>query len=219
MSSHDSSPSSIRAVLFDFGLVLSASEDPTAWKRMKDFLGAEETAFHPAYWSRRLDYDRGTLTGADFWRQIALEFGMQLDGLQLQQLMAEDIALWGRPNQDMIDWAAALQRAGIKTGVLSNMGDAMETGLRALCPWIDNFHHCTFSHRLLTVKPDPAIYHHAVEGLGMPAEEILFVDDRAENVAGAEAIGMQAIQYTDHASFVSTMRARGLGWLLDVGKI
>lgn len=218
MSSRDSSSSSIHAVLFDFGLVLSASEDPAAWKRMLDFFGAEETAFHPAYWSRRLEYDRGTLSGETFWREIAQEFGMHLDGDQLRQLMAEDIALWGRPNQEMIDWAAALQRAGIKTGVLSNMGDAMETGLRALWPWMENFHHCTFSHRLFTVKPDPAIYLHAVEGLGVPAEEILFVDDRAENVAGAEAVGMQAIQYTGHASFVSAMRERGFGWLLDVGR-
>ena len=108
MSSSNLASPTIHAVLFDFGLVLSASEDPAAWRRMLEFFRADEAAFHPAYWSRRLDYDRGTLTGVTFWREIAQEFGMELDEAQLQELMTEDIALWGRPNQPMIDWAAAL---------------------------------------------------------------------------------------------------------------
>ena len=39
-------------------------------------------------------------------------------------------------------------------------------------------------------KPDLAIYQRALDILGRPAERILFIDDRAENVAGAEAAGM-----------------------------
>jgi putative hydrolase of the HAD superfamily len=44
-------------------------------------------------------------------------------------------------------------------------------------------------------KPDPAIYRRALDILGRPAERILFIDDRAENVAGANAAGMSAIQF------------------------
>jgi putative hydrolase of the HAD superfamily len=44
-------------------------------------------------------------------------------------------------------------------------------------------------------KPDAAIYRRALEILGRPAERILFIDDREENVTGAEAIGMKAIQF------------------------
>jgi FMN phosphatase YigB (HAD superfamily) len=48
-------------------------------------------------------------------------------------------------------------------------------------------------------------------------EQILFIDDREDNIAAAEAVGMQAIRYTDHAAFEAAMRGRGLGWLLDIG--
>ena len=40
-------------------------------------------------------------------------------------------------------------------------------------------------------KPEPAIYRRALDILGKPAERILFIDDRAENVAAAESVGMQ----------------------------
>jgi putative hydrolase of the HAD superfamily len=44
-------------------------------------------------------------------------------------------------------------------------------------------------------KPEPAIYRRALDILGRPAERILFIDDREENVAGAEAAGMKAIRF------------------------
>ncbi|MGO9775414.1 MAG: HAD-IA family hydrolase [Terracidiphilus sp.] len=44
-------------------------------------------------------------------------------------------------------------------------------------------------------KPEPAIYLRALDILGRPAERILFIDDRAENVAGAAAAGMKAIRF------------------------
>ncbi|HEY3705770.1 MAG TPA: HAD family phosphatase [Terracidiphilus sp.] len=44
-------------------------------------------------------------------------------------------------------------------------------------------------------KPYPAIYKRALNILSKPAERILFIDDRQENVAGAEAAGMKAIRF------------------------
>jgi putative hydrolase of the HAD superfamily len=70
-----------------------------------------------------------------------------------------------------------------------------------------DFNHHTFSHRLRMVKPEAAIYRHAIAGLGVPAENVLFIDDREENVEAARAAGLQAIQYVDHASFVKALRA------------
>ena len=44
-------------------------------------------------------------------------------------------------------------------------------------------------------KPEQAIYRRALDILGRPADRVLFIDDRAENVAGATAVGMKAIQF------------------------
>ena len=204
----------INAVLFDYGLVLSGPPDPAAWDHLKRLLKASEPAFHKAYWDHREAYDRGTFTAAAYWQQVAADLHQTLTSQQLNQLTEADTELWTQPNQPMIDFAHNLQRAGIRTGILSNIGDAMETGILARFPWLHNFHHHTFSHRLNIAKPDPAIYAHAITGLGVPAAEILFIDDRQDNIVAARAAGMQAIQYTTHEAFLQTMGEARLSHLL-----
>jgi putative hydrolase of the HAD superfamily len=206
--------SNIQAVLFDYGLVLSAAPDPAAWERLKQVFGTDEASFHAAYWNYRHDYDRGTRNAVVYWHSVAGDLNATLALSQLEELTAADTDLWTQPNQPMIDWAAALQHAGIKTGILSNLGDAMEAGILARCPWLVNFAHHTFSHRLLIAKPEPAIYQYAADGLAEPPSRILFIDDREENIAAAIAVGMQAIQYSTHKEFLITMRERGYGDLL-----
>ena len=44
-------------------------------------------------------------------------------------------------------------------------------------------------------KPDPAMYQCAIDILGRPPGRIVFIDDRAENVAGAESAGIRAIRF------------------------
>jgi putative hydrolase of the HAD superfamily len=44
-------------------------------------------------------------------------------------------------------------------------------------------------------KPEPVIFRRTLDILGRPAERILFIDDRAENVAGATEAGIKAIQF------------------------
>jgi len=44
-------------------------------------------------------------------------------------------------------------------------------------------------------KPEPVIYQRALDILGRPAERILFIDDREDNVAAATAAGMKALHF------------------------
>ncbi len=204
----------VRAVLFDYGLVLSGPPSAAAWSRMKLEVHAEEQPFSEAYWRWRHAYDRGDLTGDGYWDRVAADLGRSLNAAQRNTLKQADTDLWTEPNEPMIAWAAELKRAGILTGILSNIGDAMEEGVRSRCEWLGGFDHHTFSHRLRLAKPDLEIYRHAAKGLGVAPAEILFVDDRADNVRAAQAAGMQAIQYIDHELFRAALQAQGLADLL-----
>jgi putative hydrolase of the HAD superfamily len=206
----------IQAVLFDYGMVLSGPPDPAAWARMRSITGLSEDLLHREYWAHRHAYDRGDLTANAYWNTAAAGAGIILTPTQLTELIAADIDFWSTLNPPMLDWAHRLQQAGIPTGILSNMPDAMEVGLRARHHWIKDFNHHTWSHAVNLAKPEPAIYRHAAEGLHTPAENILFLDDRAENITAALAVGMQAIQYTSHNTFEQEMRARGLDHLLQL---
>jgi putative hydrolase of the HAD superfamily len=212
----DESKIKISAVLFDYGMVLSSVPEELHWRQLERVLDAEQAAFQAAYWKYRDAYDRGALSAQTYWEFVARELDKPIDGQVLRALIDADTVVWTQPNVEMMEWAARLNRAGIKTGILSNIGDAMELGVLGRFPALGEFTHHTFSHRLGIAKPDAEIYRHAVEGLGVPAGEILFVDDREENILAARAAGMAAVQYSGHEGFVEEMQRIGLGSLLYV---
>lgn len=205
---------SIEAVLFDYGMVLSAPPDPAAWQQMREITGFDEPTLHGGYWAPRHEYDRGDLTGLAYWEQVASAGGTTFTAEQVQQLIDADVALWTRLNAPMVEWAQQLQRAGVRTGILSNIGDAMTDGLLSKFDWLQDFHHCVWSYRLRVAKPEAAIYQAAAQALATPPEKILFIDDKSENIHAAHQIGMQAIQYADHESFVREMERQGFTSLL-----
>lgn len=208
---YNSGMSDIQVILFDFGKVLSLSPDPAAWSRLRELTGLSEQALHDGYWQFRDDYDSGAFTGDVYWEQVA---GRTLLRETLRALKETDVALWTQMNEPMLEWVDALHRAGVRTGILSNMPDAMAEGICARFKWIENFDHAVWSHALKLRKPQPEIYAAAIGGLGVAAEHILFIDDKEENVAAAIAAGMQAIVYRDHVSFVREMNTRGFTPLL-----
>jgi putative hydrolase of the HAD superfamily len=182
---------------------------------MLSITGLPEDRLHHCYWLHRHPYDRGDLNGLTYWQHVADTAGLVLTPTQIESLIAADVDLWSRINQPMLDWAQSLQRSGMPTGILSNIGDAMSDGLTNRFSWLAAFTARTWSHALNLAKPEPAIYTAAAESLQTPPQNILFIDDKPENIVAAESIGMQAIQYPDHASFEREMTTRGLIWLLN----
>ena len=207
----------VEAVLFDYGQVLSCPPDAEAWGRIRAITGLDEERLHEAYWRFRHDYDRAALTGVAYWHAVADQTGIALDDAQIEALFEADVDLWTRLNRPMVNWARRLQRAGMRTGILSNIGDCIAYGIIARLPWLSGFYHCTWSHELRMAKPEPEIFVKTAEALGTEPAKILFIDDREDNVAAAAALGFQTIHYGQHAAFEREMRRRGLGYLLDIG--
>jgi putative hydrolase of the HAD superfamily len=208
----------IDAVLFDYGQVLSGPPNPEAWATLREVSRLDEEHLHTSYWKFRHDYDRGALTGTAYWHAVATNAEVLFDDAQMKALMAADIDVWSQLNPPMVEWAQRLQCAGMRTGILSNIGDAIGEGVVARMPWLAGFDYCGWSHAMKAAKPDPAIYIQAAEGLKTTPRNILFIDDRAENIAAAVEFGMQTVHYTTHADFEREMRQRGLVGLLDMGQ-
>ena len=204
----------IHAVLFDYGLVLSGPPNSEAWARLQRLTGLDAPALHREYWAYRDDYDRGILTADAYWNIVAKAAGTVFDGATRTRLKEEDVNLWTDLNEPMVAWVARLHDAGVRTGILSNIGDAMAEGIRAKFDWIGRFHHTLWSHSLRMLKPEPAIYLAAANGLKTAPQHILFIDDRIENIRAAEAAGMTGIVYASHPGFVEEMQSRGFDDLL-----
>jgi FMN phosphatase YigB (HAD superfamily)/ribosomal protein S18 acetylase RimI-like enzyme len=92
------------------------------------------------------------------------------------------------PYADALHVVEALARAGIDTGVISNVGFDLRPILRA--HGFDGLaEHCTLSFEHGLMKPDPALFAAALSGLGTAAEETLMVGDHAVADGGAVALG------------------------------
>lgn len=187
----------LRAVIFDYGLVLSGPAVPAARARLLQLTGLQEETFDTHYWKYRLDYDRGTLNGATYWQAIARDTGISLTPEQISAIVEQDVLLWASVNPIMLEWVLRVQAAGLKTAILSNMGAELLAHMRQNFRWLDAFDHHTWSCELNVVKPEAAIYSHTLEALGVYPNEALFLDDKIENVEGARRIGIHALVFTD----------------------
>lgn len=195
--------SGIRAVILDYGEVLCHRAPEDEWMRLARVFGADEKSFPEMWEKNRGAFDRGDLTSEEYWATVAEDAGVKLDASQMTKVCGWDVEMWGRANEEMVAWLRRLRAAGMKTGLLSNMHFDMIGHLRKNFAWLDEFDFVTFSADVRMVKPDAAIYLHTLSGLGVKADEALFVDDREVNVRAARELGIRAVR------FVSVEQLRG----------
>lgn len=60
------------------------------------------------------------------------------------------------------------------------------------------------------IKPDPAIYQLCLARNGLAAADCVFIDDSPYNVAGANAVGIDGIRFTDPETLRRDLAARGV---------
>ena len=183
----------LRAVIFDYGKVLSALPDAEAHSDLVAATGLDDATFEDHYWAHRHAYDSGELNGRTYWRKISEEAGFPLSDEKTTELIHVDGRMWGNLNDAMVDWARHLVEKGFRVAVLSNMGDATRDYLVNQNEWLHEFHHLTWSCELFIAKPDPKIYQHTLEKLGVRPEEALFIDDIPRNIEAARALGLSLI--------------------------
>ena len=111
----------LRAVILDYGMVLSAPADPDAHHELIQTLGAPAEDFEREYWAYRHAYDSGEFDGAGYWHRCAQGAGVAVTDEQIRKLIAIDIRMWSILNPTMFDWAVTIGKSGFKTGILSNI--------------------------------------------------------------------------------------------------
>jgi len=82
-----------------------------------------------------------------------------------------------------------------KTGLISNALSNVRAAIEDKWHMADAFDAIIISAEIGVMKPDPHIFHFALQSLGVQPAEAVFVDDFAHNVEGARAVGMHAIQF------------------------
>jgi putative hydrolase of the HAD superfamily len=185
----------LKAIIFDYGGVLCTHPPDQQVRDLASLCRLEDEQFLQGYWSLRATYDNGDLDAREYWTEIGRPWGQVYTDADIDLFRQGDIGFWVHLHPGMMDWVRRVRAAGIPTGLLSNLPLDLGEYLRDDMRLTANFDHHTFSYELRVSKPEPGIYRHAVEGLGVEPGEALFIDDRAENVEGARRFGLQALQF------------------------
>ena len=192
----------IRAVVFDLyeTLVTEAHGLPTRASSLGPALGLDPKAYRPEWKARRPRIVVGELSFSDALTEISTKLTGQADEDAIQhiceQRIREKIEACARPDSRVASLIAALGKAGVRLGVVSNgfKEDVLPWPRCALAP---AFHATAFSCDEGVAKPSPEIYRRAIERLGVRPEGAVFVGDGGDNeLAGAEQIGLRAFRAT-----------------------
>jgi putative hydrolase of the HAD superfamily len=188
-----------RTVVFDYGEVISFSQSPEDRARLVEAAGATAEAFQAAYDADRDRLDQGLITTTDYWIGIGQALGFEWDLPQAQRMWSLDFRAWTSADPEVVRVIADLDAGGTRLALLSNAAEDYGTAFR-FSPMGELFDQVFVSGELRLLKPDPAIYRHAAEALGVDPVTMVFIDNRAINVRGAESIGITGHVYTDPGS-------------------
>ncbi|WP_158544820.1 HAD-IA family hydrolase [Blastococcus sp. TF02-09] len=127
------------------------------------------------------------------WRAGVAEELTRRHGARGEDAVREWSAPVGEVDDDVLAVVRA-QRTVRTVALLSNATDRLRSDLRALS-LVEEFDAVFSSAELGVAKPDPEVFVRVCAALGRAPEQCLFVDDSAEHVAAAAALGLRAHHY------------------------
>jgi putative hydrolase of the HAD superfamily len=202
----------IRAVFFDWGNTLVAWEFDSGLfveGHVRGLAALGETApsqpsFTAAYTERilprLLDHEEDEVDYAAEIAALLATLGADADGDDVMRFLAAEQRVWRpthRLERTMIGLLDALRERGLKVGLVSNLFDppALMRELFGEIGLLDRLDAIALSAEVGKRKPHRAIFESALEQAGVAPGEAVMVGDRLrEDVGGAQAIGMAAIQ-------------------------
>lgn len=153
-------------------------------------------------------FETGLVEPHDFVTQMASVLELRVDYQRFCQI-------WGSIFADTLvpDSMLAALHARYRMVLLSNTNAIHFEFIRArYATLLRHFDACVLSYEVKSMKPHAGIYHAAIEKAGCPAAECFYTDDIADYVAGARALGIDAVQFHNAAQLERDLLARGIRW-------
>jgi len=186
----------IKAVVFDYGNVIMRFKNgrsPTL-KFISDVFDASQEDILREI---KKDYLQSLMAGNQdeeiFWQTFAVNLNVPYPENWIerwQQFHMQEIEI----NTELLSVISELKAQGYQVGLLSNQVSSISKAYRN-SNHLDPFDPVILSCEVKAAKPDPEIYHILLQEMGLKGEEILFVDDKEENLIAAQKLGIQTIHY------------------------
>jgi HAD superfamily hydrolase (TIGR01509 family) len=195
----------ISTIYFDLGKVLLDYDFDIAFYRM-----SQESPLSEEDLQQRIpdvdplitEYESGRIETDVFFKQLRDLFQYQGSEDQLQQIWCEIFT----PIDEHIEMARILAEY-YPLAMISNTSDAHIRFLEARHDFFEIFRERIYSYVFGTMKPDPSIYHHALDRMKGDKFEALFIDDREENIMTPSKMGWQTIHLRPDVNLRDALRS------------
>jgi putative hydrolase of the HAD superfamily len=202
----------IRALLLDYSGVFTTPPF-TAFPALEEAKGLDAGALLELLWGDYGDragthawhkLERGELTFAEYWDDMSgrarATFGDEFDVNEMASAMRENFAV----HHVMVTKVRQL-KPGYRTALLTNNVREFGEGWRSTIPVDELFDVVIDSSHVGSRKPEPAYFAHALEAVGVGADEAVFLDDMLCNVEGARDAGLTAIHVVDVGNAIAEL--------------
>ena len=201
-------------IYFDMGNVLLTFSHQLAAKQTAELCGISERLAWQILFDEGLhwEYERGELAEEQFLARFCQRARSESrfaapDPQEFDQAASAIFEL----NTRILPILFGLRGAGYELGVLSNTSSAHWRYCTSRFPFLlSHFDRHVLSYQIGSMKPSAAIYARATEIAGVPPSEILFFDDRPENITAAIAASWDAVLFTTPAAAAKELASRGI---------
>ena len=197
-----------RAVVFDLGKVLVDFDYSIAARKIaaRGKLSAAEIKHLIDHSALLVRYETGRLTREQFYDEVRAATGFE-GSLEEFGGFFGDIFF---PIEPMVRLHAALRAQGMPTYIFSNTNDLAVSHIRRNFPFFSNFDGYILSYEHGAMKPDARLYEVVERQSERREAELLYLDDRPENVAAGAARGWQVILQESPEKTREAMQRLGL---------
>jgi len=197
-----------KAIVFDLGKVLVDFDYAIAGRKL-----AARATMAPAELGKFLihvplivRYETGLINSEEFYQEVRAASGYLGDMEEFASVFADIFT----PIEPMVQLQAELRRRGYPTYIFSNTNELAIRFIRRNFPFFRNFDGYILSYEHRSMKPDARLYEVVESQSGASGAEILYLDDRPENIQAGAARGWQVILQESPEKTLASIRQLGL---------
>lgn len=195
-------------LVFDLGKVLLDFDYSIAAHRIaeKSRTDADEARFFIDQSPLLHRYETGLLTTQEFFREICNLSGFSGTADEFAEFFSDIFA----PILPMIELHADLRQRRIPTYIFSNTNDLAVCHIRERFPFFNQFDGYILSYEHRSMKPDAKLYEIVERETRRSGQEIIYLDDRLENVEAGLRRGWQAVLHESPEKSRAALKQLGL---------
>jgi HAD superfamily hydrolase (TIGR01509 family) len=197
-----------KAVVFDLGKVLVDFDYSIAARRIaaRGKMSAEEVRHHIEGSPLLFRFETGRMTQEQFFAEVQSATGFDGTLSEFSGFFADIFS----PIEPMLRLHAALRQRGVPTYIFSNTNELAVGHIRKNFPFFSQFNGYICSHEHGVMKPDAKLYEVVERTSRLGGSELLYLDDRPENVAAGAVRGWQAVLHESAEKSHSAVVGSGL---------